>query len=401
MLVRPNVTKTVTKTTASSLSGQPATSTEFETVIQTATSTQLKTVTQTATSTTPTTINVVDMSGATVAVPTTLNKIVVLCQGGAVQEIAAMGFASKIVAMPSQAQFPALLSIYPYLANVPTVGDFQNVNFEALLALNPDLVIAGAPYVSGYQDITNAGVPMISILIGTSNIAGEEVEFNMDGQVYNQTSVSMALINFWNQQLQLISSRVQTLSEQDMKKVYYAHGSLLNTSGSADWAQVLITTAGGINVSADLGSATATNLEQLISWNPDVMILTSNSGSLMPVSSILNDNQLVDINAVINSQVYECPIGTFWWDRPAPEAILGITWLAQTLYPSLFQDVNLESLAQTFYQEFYNYNLTSAEFQSFLSPTATSSTTTSTSTSASTSKGTTTTSSTTTTQTSA
>ena len=43
--------------------------------------------------------------------------------------------------------------------------------------------------------------------------------------------------------------------------------------------------------------------------------------------------QVQDLKAIKNKQVFSIPIGGFWWDRPSPEATLGFLWLAQTVYP--------------------------------------------------------------------
>jgi iron complex transport system substrate-binding protein len=111
-------------------------------------------------------------------------------------------------------------------------------------------------------------------------------------------------------------------------------------------------------------------LEQLLVWNPDVMILSSNEGTFVSVEDITGNTQLEDIKAVTDGELHLCPVGTFWWDRPAPEAILGITWLAKTLYPESFADVDLKALSKDFYNRFYDYELSDEEFNAFLAPTA-------------------------------
>ena len=134
--------------------------------------------------------------------------------------------------------------------------------------------------------------------------------------------------------------------------------------------QALITAAGGINVAEEIGAERDIVLEQLLVWNPDVMILSSNEGTFVSVEDITGAAQLQEIKAVIDRELYLCPVGTFWWDRPAPEAILGITWLAKTLYPEQFADIDLKALSKDFYNRFYNYELSDDEFTGFLNPTA-------------------------------
>ncbi len=314
---------------------------------------------------------IVDMAGNTITVPSTINRIVITCQGGAAQEIAALGGAAKIVGQPSMQKFTTFMKMYPAFKDVPDVGSFDNVNIEDLLKLKPDVVVASVTSTVGNKKITDSGIPVVTVYTGKNNdTSGNEKEFKMIGQLLNNTKQADELVKFWDQQLQVIQERVNDISPADKKQVYYVLGAVTHTNGGPLWGQALITTAGGVNVAQDLGTVKDIDIEQVIKWNPDVMILSSNEGKFVSISDIQNNAQLQDINAVKDNQIYLCPVGTFWWDRPAPEAILGITWLAKTLYPDKFKDVDLGKLSKDFYKKFYDYNLSDTEFQAFLSPTS-------------------------------
>jgi len=101
---------------------------------------------------------------------------------------------------------------------------------------------------------------------------------------------------------------------------------------------------------------------------PDVIILSSNEGTFIPVDDVKNNDQLASIGAVRNNLIYECPVGSFWWDRPSPEAPLGILWLAKTIYPEKFIDIDLKAETQDFYRTYYGYTLSDQEYEKFLNP---------------------------------
>jgi iron complex transport system substrate-binding protein len=75
--------------------------------------------------------------------------------------------------------------------------------------------------------------------------------------------------------------------------------------------------------------------------------------------------KLKKLKAVTTGCVYPCPIGAFWWDRPSPEAILGILWLSKKLYPEVLADIDLKDESRIFYREFYGHELTDPEFEEF------------------------------------
>jgi iron complex transport system substrate-binding protein len=368
------ITSTVTSTKTSTLLNTITNAlTTTETVTSTGTVTD--TVTATATTTVTETITqaaarvITDMSGNQVTIPYDINRIAVTCYGGATHEVAAMGGASKIIAQPTMQKFPTLLKMYPDFVNVPDIGSFDTVNIEELLEVNPDVVIASMAYQKKNQEITAVGIPVIEVYTGLSNLEGIKSEFLMTGELLNNSQRAEALISFWDQQMQVVEEHLQNIPAEAKKKVYYSNGTLTHTDGSAWWGHILITSAGGINVAEALGEKQDIDTEQIAEWNPDVIILRQSSAgtATIPVSEVAANTQLQGINALNNNEIYLCPVGTFWWDRPAPEAILGITWLAKTLYPEHFADVDLENLAKNFYRQFYDYELTSEEYQDFIS----------------------------------
>ncbi len=352
------LTSTVTSTKTSTL---------LNTITNVLTTTETVTVTEAASQ--PATRVITDMAGNHVTVPYEINRIVITCYGGATHEVAAMGAASKIVAQPNMNTFPAFLRMYPEFSEIPFVGSFSDVNIEELLELNPDVVIASMTSMQMNHEIAEVGVPVISIYTSMYSVATDlEKEFSMMGQLLNNTEKSDELNNFWNQQLQVIDEHLQNISVEDRKKVYYSIGPLTRTTGNTLWGHALITAAGGINVGEQLEGTLNIDAEQIIEWNPDVIIIRRGSGTgLVNISDFTDNVQMQGINAVKNNQVYGCPIGSFWWDCPAPEMILGIVWLAKTLYPEQLADIELEALTKSFYRQFYDYELTTEEFEGFLS----------------------------------
>jgi iron complex transport system substrate-binding protein len=62
------------------------------------------------------------------------------------------------------------------------------------------------------------------------------------------------------------------------------------------------------------------------------------------------------VTAIKNRRVYTFPSNIGWWDYPAPHCVLGVVWTAQTLYPHLFEDLDLTQVVNDFYQRFMGYS---------------------------------------------
>lgn len=136
-----------------------------------------------------------------------------------------------------------------------------------------------------------------------------------------------------------------------------------------------VTKAGGDYVAKDIVNATATiNPEQLVAWNPDIIIIdhapdlpdpsasaTSNTPNAQAVKEeFLTNPAYQNINAVKNKQVYISPMGAFFWDA-GQQGILQLEWMAQLFHPELFKDLDMSKEVKDFYSKFFNYDLTDDE----------------------------------------
>ena len=79
----------------------------------------------------------------------------------------------------------------------------------------------------------------------------------------------------------------------------------------------------------------------------------------------MSDERIQNMAAITQGEVYKCPTGAFWWDRPSPESPLFLMWLAKTLYPEYTQDIDLKGETKAFFQQFYQYDLSDEEYESF------------------------------------
>lgn len=309
---------------------------------------------------------ITDMAGNTVEIPVNISSVAITCCGGATHEVMVMGASDMIVAQPTKCIMPQLKVLQPGFATVTDAGSFDDVNVEQILALHPDVVIASVTSEKGNAKIRESGIPVVTVMTGRGNMSLMKKEFAMIGQVLGRENEARALLTYWDEKIGLIQERVSTIPLDKRKKVYYMLGKTTHTNGGSWWGQEYITSAGGVNVAEGIGINRDTTLEQVIQWDPDVIIVSSNEGTYIPIHEVKNNAQLSSVAAVKNNQIFECPIGSFWWDRPSPEAPLGILWLAKILYPDTFSDIDLKTETQYFYRTLYGYTLSDNEFETFL-----------------------------------
>lgn len=311
---------------------------------------------------------VVDHTGTPVTLPAEINRIAVTCYGGASHELTVLGGASRIVAQPSIDRFPLLAKIHTPFAQVPDAGSFNEVNLETILALRPDVVLAGVTAAQGNERIQKLGIPVVVLGTGHADIDSLLKEFVMVGEILDATDIAAELVNYWKTKLALIHARTASIAEKDKKRVFYgSNGPPFRIEGGRWWGHHFIHASGGMNVAADVQIKGGVSPEQLMIWNPDVLITSVNIGEHGTTDDIRVLPEYRTLSAVKNNAIHACPVGAFWWDRPSPEAILGILWLAKTLYPDQMTDINIQDETMHFYSRFYRYNLTEDEFHAFFS----------------------------------
>ena len=307
-----------------------------------------------------------DYLGKEICIPKTIDTIVITCYGGASQEIALFKEADKIVAHPSVNHFHQFLKMYPYLKDVQNVGSFSNVNIEALIKVNPSIVFVGATSLHTNESISAIGFPVYTLGIGRHDIASLLEELLHLGKIFHAEQKAQDVVDYWHKSLMMIEQRIRAVESKDKKRVLYgASSGKSGMSSKRNWNDEFIESAGGINVTTDVPLKGDVSLESLIVWNPDAIVTTRSTSNKNSAESIRQTLALQHVKAIQNHQVYEGPVGTSWWDRPSPESILGIIWLAKILYPTQMADIDLKQETLYFYWTFYNYRLSDDEYVNF------------------------------------
>lgn len=307
---------------------------------------------------------VVDANGTKVTVPGKADRIAITCQGGTTQEVAIIGGADKIVAQPSMDAFPQMQKMYPKFKSIVNPGSFDDVSVEEIIKANPDMVLVGITSKKGNKLIADAGFPTFTMLIGMAGIEPLKNEFLQMGTLLGNEAKAKELVKYWNDKLAYVNGLVSKVPANEKKSVLYGYATsngLGAVHGSGVWGDSFIKAAGGINA-VKIEQSKTVSPEQVMSWNPDVIVLQKSTNAVVNVK---NDPKLSDLKAIKNNKIYQVPIGAFWWDRPSPEAPLGIMWLATEIYPEYTKDIDLKKETKEFFKEFYNYDLSDDEYNSF------------------------------------
>ena len=158
-----------------------------------------------------------------------------------------------------------------------------------------------------------------------------------------------------------VKAKTDGLSDDQRPTVMHG-GSVytLNLDGTGTIMDEWIKTAGArnaVDVSTQGNAQAQFTMEQILSWNPDVII----TGKAGEAEQILADPNWASIKAVQDQKVYVNPKGVFGWDRYGVEELLQVQWVSALLHPDLFPDLKIEEKVKTFYKTYLSYDLTDDE----------------------------------------
>lgn len=259
--------------------------------------------------------------------------------------------------------FPAALE------NTVISGSDFVPNVETLVNLDPDVVIQWADQGDSavfIDPIEGAGYPVIGLEYGTQEDLEAWVE--MFSTLLGQEERGEQILDRMHSTIEELEAFAA--EQTDVPTALYlrsAGDGGYNAGMSSDEAYMntWMTLSGAENVAADVEyqTASATSVEQIIAWDPEVIFVSAMS-ALTP-EQILNDPALAGLQAVQSQKVYAMPSGGFWWDPPSAESTLSFLWAQQVLFPET-ADTDLRAEMVELYEFLYGYTLSDDEIDDIL-----------------------------------
>lgn len=312
--------------------------------------------------------NITDMVGRNVEIPASVSNVV--ATSPPMTTVLYMISPDKLKAVNFQWTDDELEYVPSQYQNFPVVGGWygsQDGSYEEFIASEPDIVIESideggdgdASTVKERQEKFGT-IPVVAVN-DTTNVEKIDGSISFIGEIVGVQDNAAKLNDFNKKYLDVVHDKSSKLSDSDKKTVYYAQGDDgLQTNPSHSTHGQLIDLVGGVNVADSANQGNTTNgiqvsMEQVISWNPDVIITTDPEF----YSNVYSDSNWQKIDAVKNKEVYLSPQSPFkWFDRPVgANMIIGVPWTAKVIYPDDYTDIDMVGATQEFYSNFYHIDL--------------------------------------------
>ena len=331
---------------------------------------------QDATQETAETREITDMAGRKVTVPAAENIESVFSAGAVAAIFLYMVAPDKLLGWNYELNDVEKSIILDKYQDLPNFGMGDAVNYEAVIAANPTIAINSGKIndtmVSDCDALSESfGIPVVAVDNELNNSAEA---FRFMGELLGVEDHAEELAQYAEQVFTDINA-LSDIPEEKKVSVYFGNGedSLETAPRGSQHAQIL-DAINAVNV-ADLelgdGSRVQISAEQLLAWDPDVIVVNgepkADKSGNSAAEDILSNPDYASLKAVQDQKVYGTPNAPFSWvDRPAgPNRLIGMRWFSALIYPEYIKcDINEE--IHKFFDLFYHVDLSDEQLENVL-----------------------------------
>ena len=314
--------------------------------------------------TTPAQVQIKDMAGREVTIPSNVKRILALhpIPSYFLYRLAPDKVVSKDMVFDTRYLGKDSIKVYSdadreKLSKLPTTGVyFKGLEPEQLLQLKPDLIISMTKDPKINDLATKVNIPIIAVSKDT--MADYEETMRLIGKIVGNETEANKLADYWQKTIDEVKSKVSLIPSDKRVKVFFAGANgVLTTPGAKTIMASIVETAGGDNVAKGLtGNQTdeslTVSLEQILKWNPEVIIVGTQKGK----EQIMSDAAWKEIAAVKNNKVY---VQSRYASLDGVTALMGLAWLEGKLYTNDSEFTPYyERTMKEYYLLFHNYPIT-------------------------------------------
>ena len=262
--------------------------------------------------------------------------------------------------------------MFPEWSEVPGVGHLHSPDCEAIVSLNPDLVVTKERFASGIDEKLPDSIAVAGLDIYKAGTLIEEME-QLGYILDKEDEVDHYIDGFHDTYIDLIKERVEGLAEEKRPKVYVERRgtTAYKTYGNLYIHPRLVDRAGGKYLFADIEQYKLdADPEEVVMRNPDIIIKyirpmdVGYDEDLFKIEAarardeIINRPELANVNAVKNGMVYvfdfELTVGSTY--------PIVIAYWAKLFHPDIFEDLDPEAVHEEYLTEYKGVDLGSLPF---------------------------------------
>ena len=266
-------------------------------------------------------LEVIDSNGNSVTLEQEPDKIISVAPN-ITELIYKLGAEDKLVGRSDYCDYPT------EALDIQSIGTIMEPNIEAIVALQPDIVIASSLFDEEVGNkLAEVGINVV-VLSEQDDVNGVYNMIETVGRILNKSAEAASCIEEMKNTIDEVTSKVEGLETPTVYYVigYGEYGDY--TAGGDTYINGIITLAGGDNVAKDVSGWSIT-LEEIIAADPDIIIISEYCKT-----DFMSMEQYADLTAVKEDKVYSVDVNTI--ERQGYRNAEGIAELAKIFHPEAF-----------------------------------------------------------------
>ena len=306
-----------------------------------------------------------DSTGRTVTVPNEVTRVAV---SGPLTQIYAIPLVgdlmvgvSNYIAEDIEKYLPDYISTLPELGQL--YGGGAELDLEAILAADPDVVIDIGDSKDGIAEDMDSlseqtGIPFVHI---DATVQTSPDAYRMLGELVGREDEAEEIASWLEGIYDMMTGMMEKVDADGARKtaLYCLGGKGLNViakgSYHAETFNMMTDNLADLPDVVSNGSGNEVDMEQLLVWNPEVVVFAPHS----VYDSVRSDAAWQQLQAVSSGNYYKTPYGPYGWlsSPPSVQRYLGMVWLGALLYPD-YCEYDLQEVVTEYYKLFYECDLT-------------------------------------------
>ena len=277
--------------------------------------------------------DVVDQKNRTIQFDNPVKRVVSIPIPAPSMFMAIDGYADKLVGVHQLTKTAMkgrfMGRLFPEVLQLPSdfVGGGFNFmpNVERVLSLKPDLVFQWGNYGDEIFDpLTNAGLKVAAIKIRNEQDTREWIRIM--STVLGKEDKALKMVNWREETMRAVKANSSKIEKKKNILYFRLFRNNLQVAGKGTYNDFYINLVGGVNPAAGNKGFYNVTPEQVVVWNPDIVLMNGFEPKLSPKNYIEHPVFSVT-DAAINKTVYSMPLGGYRWDPPNQESPLTWMWL--------------------------------------------------------------------------
>ena len=277
----------------------------------------------------PATQTVIDSMGRQVELPKQIAKIVSVSPT-ATEIVFAVGAGDRVVGVDEYSNYP------PEAQDLPKVGGYLDVNVEAIVALQPDVVLVSTIHRETVEQLGSLGIKCV--VVEPRNVEDVYTAMLAVAQMSGQSGQAQSVIDQMKETIAAVAAKVRDIPADERRLVFYeVWDDPLMSAGPETYIHEIIVLSGGRNLTEDADTDyPIIGYEVVVARDPHVVIYPTYHGGIGLSAETLSDRPgWSGLTAVRENRIQGIDADIV--SRGGPRIAEAVAEMARLIYPELFR----------------------------------------------------------------